>query len=121
MLNLSLVDKINFAISQKIRYPYIRMTTPWKVIFSKKAAKQLAKLPESIRFSMLALANDMMNSGPIQYKWPNYSKLKGAAGKHHCHIKKGRPTYVACWVEVQGMIQVLEVYYVGTHENAPYS
>ena len=40
--------------------------------------------------------------------------------RHHCHIKKGRPTYVAVWEEMDGAIQLIEVTYVGTHEKAPY-
>ncbi len=49
--------------------------------------------------------------------WPNYSKL--GDGRHHCHLKKGNPTYVAVWIEEQDRITV-EIIYVGTHEKAPY-
>lgn len=35
------------------------------------------------------------------------------------HIKKGRPTYVVVWEEVEGEIQLVEVTYAGTHEKAP--
>lgn len=37
----------------------------------------------------------------------------------HCHLQKGNPTYVCCW-KVFEDTQTIEVYYVGTHENAPY-
>ncbi len=50
--------------------------------------------------------------------WPNYSKL--GPGRHHCHLKKERPTYVAVWEERDGGVQVVEVIYAGTHEKAPY-
>ncbi len=92
----------------------------WKVEFTKKADKQLKKLPQTVQLAMAALYRDLVVLGAMQPGWHNYSKLKGKLGHHHCHIKKGRPTYVACWLEVAGKIQVLEVYYVGTHENAPY-
>lgn len=56
-------------------------------------------------------------SGPVRGNWPNYSKL--ADGRHHCHLKKGKPTYVAVWSEDKATVTV-EVIYVGTHEKAPY-
>jgi hypothetical protein len=40
--------------------------------------------------------------------------------KRHCHLIKGRPTYVACWEVKDPKNKILEVYYVGTHEKAPY-
>jgi hypothetical protein len=57
------------------------------------------------------------SDGPVRGDWPNYSKL--SANKHHCHLKKGQPTYVAVWQESKTTITV-EVIYAGTHENAPY-
>jgi len=48
----------------------------------------------------------------------NYSKL--ATNLHHCHLKKGNPTYVAVWREEQNDIRLVEVIYAGTHEKAPY-
>ena len=56
--------------------------------------------------------------GTVRGNWPNYSKL--GPKDHHCHIKKGRPTYVVCWRVVDDLIQIVEVYYAGTHEKAPY-
>ncbi len=50
--------------------------------------------------------------------WSNYGKL--GRNRHHCHLKKGHPTYVAVW-EVKGYeIKLVEVTYVGSHEKAPY-
>ncbi len=40
--------------------------------------------------------------------------------KHHCHLKKGHPTYVVCWRVTSKQLKTVEVYYVGTHEKAPY-
>jgi hypothetical protein len=55
-------------------------------------------------------------SGPNPGKrWQNYSPL--GKNKHHCHLTY---SYVACWEEVQGEIRLLEVYYVGSREDAPY-
>jgi len=39
---------------------------------------------------------------------------------HHCHLKKGRPTYIAVWEINDKEIKLVEVTYVGTHEKAPY-
>ncbi len=56
-------------------------------------------------------------TGPVRGNWPNYEKLTG--NQHHCHLKKGKPTYVAVWSEEKETITV-EVTYAGTHEKAPY-
>lgn len=90
----------------------------WKVEYSSKAIKQLAKLPSAIQDAMLALVVDMEFAGPVRGDWPNFSKLSG--GGAHCHLKKGRPTYVACWRVINKSNKLIEVYYVGTHEKAPY-
>ena len=57
-------------------------------------------------------------AGPVRGNWPNYGKL--GKGKHHCHLKKGHPTYVAVWEEKDKEIRLVEVIYVGTHEKSPY-
>ena len=58
--------------------------------------------------------------GPYRANWANYSTLKGRNNEFHCHIKKGKPTYVVCWRLGDKKIEMLEVTYVGTHEKAPY-
>ena len=88
-----------------------------KVILLKKVEKTLKKLPKLVRYTFFALAKEIEEKGPVRGNWPNYGKLSKT--KHHCHIKKGQPTYVACWEERNGNIEI-EVYYVGTHEKAPY-
>lgn len=90
----------------------------WKVNITKKAAKQRSKLPNSVRAALDALVTDIRLHGPVRGNWRNYSKL--GEGVHHCHLKKGHPTYVAVWQEVAGKIQLVEITYAGTHENAPY-
>lgn len=90
----------------------------WTVEFSAKAQKGLRKLPARVRKSLALLLADIVDGGPVRGDWPNYGKL--APGRHHCHLKKGKPTYVAVWEERDGEIRLVEVTYVGTHEKAPY-
>jgi mRNA-degrading endonuclease RelE of RelBE toxin-antitoxin system len=91
---------------------------PWQVNLSPKALKQKGRLPKSIQEQLVFLIRDIELHGPVRGDWPNYSKLK--PGEHHCHLKKGKPTYVAVWVEQNREIRLIEVIYVGTHEKAPY-
>lgn len=90
----------------------------WNVLLTNKAAKQYRKLPRTIRDNIDALIMEIQISGPVRGNWPNYSKL--SASEHHCHVKKGQPTYVAVWREDMGKVRLVEVIYVGTHEKAPY-
>lgn len=72
---------------------------------------------------MEALHLDLEDNGPDQNGWPNYSKLKGQGeniDRRHCHLVRGNPTYVACWEVKDKKNKIIEVYYVGTHEKAPY-
>lgn len=61
---------------------------------------------------------EIKHSGPVRGNWPNYGKL--GDGRHHCHLKKGKPTYVVMWEERDREIRLIEVTYAGTHEKAPY-
>jgi len=90
----------------------------WTVMLSNKAAKQYKKLPKSVRDNIDTLVTEIRVAGPVRGNWPNYSKLSET--EHHCHIKKGKPAYVAVWEEIDGEIRVAEITYVGTHEKAPY-
>jgi mRNA-degrading endonuclease RelE of RelBE toxin-antitoxin system len=90
----------------------------WSVTFSAKVAKKSRKLPEGVRKSLVLLAAQIEEHGPVRGDWPNYSKL--GPRRHHCHIRKGRPTYVAVWEECGKRVNLVEVIYVGTHEKAPY-
>lgn len=100
------------------------MKEEWTVNFSRAAAKQRNKLADSVQFSIEALVKDMTINGPHRTNWPNYSPLK--KGKDipkdafHCHVKKGKPTYVVCWQVDNKKIKIIEVFYAGTHEGAPY-
>ncbi len=92
----------------------------WTVGFTNKAVKQLGKLSEDIQLIVAALQADLMMRGPMVPEWKNFSKLRGHGQRYHCHIKSTRPTYVVCWEVIDKRIRILEIYYVGTHENAPY-
>lgn len=89
----------------------------WFVTIHRAVEKQLPKLPGKVLDSLARLLADIESSGPVRGNWPNYSKLSD--GRHHCHLKKGKPTYVAVWSDDKETVTV-EVVYVGTHEKAPY-
>ena len=90
----------------------------WEVRLKRKAEKQAEKLPVPIRAALTILIREMEIKGPIRGNWPNYSRL--GLNRHHCHIKKGHPTFVAVWEVLDNEIKLIEVTYAGTHEKAPY-
>lgn len=94
----------------------------WQVMVKKKIIKLLkdrSMIPEDVDKAVKALIADL-SFGPSVNK-PNYGKLKQSSSRdlRHCHLQRGKPTWVACW-EVYKTEKVIEVYYVGTHEKAPY-
>ena len=99
----------------------------WEIKLTKRALKQVEKLPLGIRERVYFLLKEMKSHGPYLETWPelfrlrfkNYGKLSGFENKYHCHLKKGKPTYIACW-EIHKKVILVEFYYVGTHEKAPY-
>jgi len=90
----------------------------WTVKVSPRAQKQMFRLPVRVLDLLLLLVRDIECHGPVRGNWLNYGQL--AKNRHHCHVKKGRPTYVAVWEVVEKEIRVVEVLYVGSHEKAPY-
>ncbi|MGE3548992.1 MAG: type II toxin-antitoxin system RelE/ParE family toxin [Geobacter sp.] len=90
----------------------------WTVTYSRKAEKQYIGLPSVVQDRLDLLAAEIERQGPVRGNWKNYGKLTGK--KHHCHIKTGKPTYVAVWEETDESIKLVEVIYAGTHEKAPY-
>jgi mRNA-degrading endonuclease RelE of RelBE toxin-antitoxin system len=90
----------------------------WTVEIHRRVARQLRRLPRAVQASLYGLVRDIEAQGPVRGNWPNYGKL--SQDRHHCHIKKGRPTYVAVWEVTDAAIRLVEVIYVGTHEKAPY-
>ena len=86
-----------------------------------KANRQKERLPDLIRMRLNALLRAVEVKGPAQPSMPHLGKLKNrAADVYHCHLNKGRPTYVAVWEVKDRAVRLVEVYYVGTHEKAPY-
>lgn len=86
----------------------------YKIIVPKKVAKQVRKLRSQEKDRLEALLDDLRETGPIQPRWSRYSQL--GDGRYHCHLSY---RWVACWRDT-GDSLVLEVYYVGSRENAPY-
>lgn len=84
----------------------------------KRVAKQVRQLPSAVFEAVAELVADRENEGPVQRAWPNYGKITGRPDCHHCHVRKGRPTYVAVWRVADE--RTLEVLYAGTHERADY-
>lgn len=97
------------------------MNIIWTVRPTKSADKQAIKLSKKAQTQLYLLFKDFINKGPAVPDWPNYGKLQGKKGdKRHCHLQKGKPTYVCCWEVIDKKQKIIEVYYVGTHEKAPY-
>jgi mRNA-degrading endonuclease RelE of RelBE toxin-antitoxin system len=93
---------------------------PWEVRFTNKAAKQAKKLPWEIVENLGVLVRELRTHGPERTNWPNYGKLKGKESCHHCHLRKGRTTYVAVWQAEYPEKNQVVIRYVGTHEGADY-
>ena len=86
----------------------------YKVELKKKVARAVQDLPKKVRQLLFLLVADLQADGPIQKGWQNFSSL--GRDRYHCHLTY---RYVACWTCKKGQI-VIEVYYVGSRENAPY-
>jgi mRNA-degrading endonuclease RelE of RelBE toxin-antitoxin system len=90
----------------------------WEVKERRSLGKRVRKLPENVQNLLITLKKEMEVNGPIRGNWPNFSSL--ADNRYHCHLRKGRPTYVAVWEIVDKEIKLIEVIYAETHEKAPY-
>lgn len=94
----------------------------WDVKFTNGAAKQAKQLTKRVYAVLQVLTEDLKTNGPAPGRgWHNFGKLRGRKQEdiRHCHLAKGNPTYVCCW-EVFKSEKIIEVFYVGTHEKAPY-
>jgi hypothetical protein len=89
----------------------------WEVKERRSLNKRVRKLPENIQNLLITLKRELEVNGPIRGNWPNFSPLSG--NRYHCHLKKGRPTYVAIWEVLNKEIRLIEVTYAGTQEKAP--
>ena len=71
-------------------------------------------MPLLIQKKLFALAANLKETGPIRQDWPNFSEI--GKNEYHCHLSH---KWVACWRYEKKSI-IIEVYYVGSRENAPY-
>ena len=78
------------------------------VLITGKAKKQTDNLSGKVREVLFQLVQEIGTTGPVRGDWPNYSKLSG--DRHHCHLKKGKPCYVAIWWVDKGKIRFIEVH-----------
>ena len=85
-----------------------------EVKIKKKILKKLQKIPKDIQFTFESLVDDLTEKGPIRKEWPNFSKI--GDNKYHCHLSY---KWVACWQNENESL-IIEVYYAGSRENAPY-
>lgn len=82
--------------------------------------KQIRELPQSMQETVKFLVKDLQLGGPMARTWPKFGELQGRNDCYHCHLRKGRPTYVAVWQVIDKEARMIEVKYVGTHEGADY-
>ena len=92
----------------------------WDVEVIGQAKKYHKNLSTKAKISFASLLKELIELGPYRVKWSHYTKEVNANEKYHCHLNKGKPTYVVCWRIVDKHKRIIEVYYAGTHENAPY-
>lgn len=90
------------------------VSVKYTVTIQKKALKDIKKAPSRIQRKFEILIEDLETSGPVQAHWPNYSMLGKVT--YHCHLDFH---WVACWRHEKESI-IIEVYYAGSRENAPY-
>jgi mRNA-degrading endonuclease RelE of RelBE toxin-antitoxin system len=90
----------------------------WVVVLTVNVRKNLKRLPKGIAEIFQLLLAEMKLSGPVRAGWPHYGKLRQDC--HHCHLQRGRPTYVAVWRVLSQEDKMIEVTYVGSHEKARY-
>jgi len=86
----------------------------FEVILKRKILKSIENMPEYIQKKMGNLLEDLRTTGPIQPGWQNFSKLDKNC--YHYHLSK---KWIACWL-CEKDSKVIEVYYAGSRENAPY-
>ena len=103
------------------------MASQWEVDLSRDAKKQYKNLTRSglkpsITAVIDALVADLKLNGPVLINWPNYGVIYESKKRsyYHCHLRKRKPTYVACWELINEQANKIEVFYVGSHEDAPY-
>jgi mRNA-degrading endonuclease RelE of RelBE toxin-antitoxin system len=86
----------------------------FNVLIKKKVLKDISKIPVHIQEKLAVLVDNLQEKGPVQTEWPNYSRI--GKDKYHCYLAR---KWVACWYHEDQSL-VIEVYYAGSRENAPY-
>ncbi len=86
----------------------------YKVRIQKSTEKQIRKLRLNEKKKLVQLLDDLREFGLERKEWKNYSKLGN--NEYHCHLSYH---WVACWRKREKIL-IIEVYYVGSRENAPY-
>lgn len=99
----------------------------WQIRIRKKylPEKVRSKIKKDALTTYLLFLKDLETNGPFRNNWPHYGYLDKRNKRLHCHLKKdgkpsGRPTYVVCRQIISENPKIIEVYYAGTHEKAPY-
>ena len=91
----------------------------YEVRLHRNVHKNLELLPQKVRERVHFLIELLRERGPTgPHRWLNYGKLHGFDNEWHCHISNNH-AYVACW-RIKKEILTIEVYYVGSHQKAPY-
>ncbi|RPJ78964.1 MAG: hypothetical protein EHJ94_08705 [Deltaproteobacteria bacterium] len=86
----------------------------YQIYIKKRILKSVIKLPFSVQQKLSGLLSDLRETGPLQYEWPNFSRI--GENQYHCHLSR---KWVACW-QCENDSITIEVYYAGSRENAPY-
>ena len=84
------------------------------VNMSQKLNRTIKQMPKNAQVSLRNLIIDIAETGPVQPKYNNYSKIGKVTYHYHQAYK-----WVACWRCENGKYLV-EVEYVGSREKAPY-
>jgi mRNA-degrading endonuclease RelE of RelBE toxin-antitoxin system len=89
--------------------------TVYDVVYKKKAGRGLRDLPANVQDRFYVLVDLLRAQGPSGgHVFLGYGKLSD--NEYHCHLTYH---YVACWRHEKNSISI-EVYYVGSREDAPY-
>jgi mRNA-degrading endonuclease RelE of RelBE toxin-antitoxin system len=87
----------------------------YNVVVRKSVFKNIRVLPRAVQLKFNALVKVLTDAGASgPHGWQNYSKL--SENEYHCLLTYH---YVACWRHEKNTI-IIEVYYAGSRENAPY-
>jgi hypothetical protein len=91
----------------------------WKVNASKQTLKKAAKMPDKAQTAFWRLNKLLQAEGPTgPHAWRNYGKLTNRKHEYHCHLTADHQ-WVACW-RAQEAVLVVEIFYAGSHQSAPY-